>query len=504
MSLYVYFNLLIFFTYIVLFQKFLHIYQLKDYNNIRYLKHFINKKTLFVLLCSLLFVFELLIKNILLHIVINVILYIANLFYLKNLIKNKKTPLKFTKKLSRIYIISIIFLLTLSFYKYSFILFIVLSPVVPILANTLNLYDKIKNFHYIKKASLKIKNHSAQVIAITGSNGKTSVKNILLNMLSTQYKTQATPASYNTPLGIAKFINNELKHDTEFLILEYGARHKKDIKTLCKIYGANYGIVTTISAQHLESFKHIENIFLAKNELPKYLQNQTCVFNIDNLYCLRMYNFKTGNKTSISINTNADIFAKNIQVTNFQTTFNLIINKKNFLVQTSILGRHNITNICLATALAKSIGVSNKNIISSIKNLQPTPHRLQLIKTHINILDDSYNCSPASAKEALWILKNLPGKKMIATPGIIECGKQKYNINFNLGKQMSYCDYCIIIGNENKQAILEGITKPSNTIKKPLPEILFANTLEDAKQYFKKLATDDTLLLLNDLPDDYK
>ena len=86
----------------------------------------------------------------------------------------------------------------------------------------------------------------------------------LCEILSSKYNVQATPKSYNTPLGISKFINDELRDNTEYLILEYGARHKGDIKKLCNIFGADYGIVTTISAQHLESFKSIQNIYEAK------------------------------------------------------------------------------------------------------------------------------------------------------------------------------------------------------------------------------------------------
>ncbi|MBQ8615182.1 MAG: UDP-N-acetylmuramoyl-tripeptide--D-alanyl-D-alanine ligase, partial [Clostridia bacterium] len=144
---------------------------------------------------------------------------------MKNLIKSSKTPLKFTGKLSRLYIISIFVLLGLCFYKYAFCLIFVATFLCPIISNTINMYDKIRNKMFIKKAQKKLKNSYTQVIAITGSNGKTSVKNILLEVLSTEHKVQATPASYNTPIGIAKFINESLEKDTEFLILEYGARH---------------------------------------------------------------------------------------------------------------------------------------------------------------------------------------------------------------------------------------------------------------------------------------
>lgn len=500
MKIYYIFNLIVAIFNIIFLKKFFHIYQLKNYNIKRYFRYFKNKKTLFYFLCLIVFIFEIIFKNIYLYIIFNTILFVIYLFFIKNLIKSSKTPLIFTGKMSRLYIISIFIILILCYYKFSFVLVLSSCLILPIIANTINIYDKVKNYNFIKQAKNKLKNSYTQVIAITGSNGKTSVKNILQKLLETEHKTQSTPASYNTPIGIAKFINNELKKDTEFLILEYGARHKNDIKKLCKIFGADYGIITTLSAQHLETFKSLKNIYKAKNQLPIFLQNKPCVFNTDNLYTKKMFEEKTQKKISVSIFSQADIYAQNIKILNNSTLFELSLKNKPIKLTTQLLGRHNISNICLSAALSKSIGISNQNIVKAIKNLQPIEHRLQVIKTHINIIDDSYNCSPASAKEALWVIKNFPNKKMIVTPGIIECGKEKYNINFQLGKQMAFCDFCVIVGEENKQALTDGLK--SNL--KFSPNILFAQTLEDAKTHFKKLKNNDTLLLLNDLPDDYK
>lgn len=506
MPIYHLFNLLTTITNLLFLHKFFHIYQLKDYNNVRYFKYFSKIRLIFVLFCFILFVFELLIKNILFYIVTNTILYILNLFYLKKLIKNKKTPLKFTKKLSRLHAISIFILFLFCFYKYSFTLIPIITFLSPIISNAINFYDKFKNKHYIKFAQEKLKNSKVQIIAITGSNGKTSVKNILLDMLSTQFKTQATPKSFNTPLGIAKFINNDLKFDTDFLILEYGARHKKDIKKLCSLFGADYGIITTISSQHLESFHSTENVFKAKNELAKFLENKPCVFNLDNIYCQRMFKEKCGTKISCSTFSPANVSANNIKIENKKTSFNLVLNNNTLTCKTNLLGRHNIINICLASALANHLGITEENIVSTIKNLKPVEHRLELIETHINILDDTYNCSPASAKEAIWVLKQFPKNKMVATPGIVECGKEKFNINYQLGKQLTFCDYIIIIGEENKTAILKGIKTAilENPKSRKTPKIYCESTLDNAKQHFLKLNSGDTLLLLNDLPDDYK
>ncbi len=481
--------------------KFLHIYQLKNYNIIRYLRYFFNLKSLFIVFCLILFIFQLFIKNLLFYIVTSILIGTFYIFYLKKLVKSKKTPLKFTKKLIRIYYFSILIMLPFCFVRFAPPLLLGILPLVPVLANHMNIYDKILNAKFIRRAQEKIRLSKVKVIAITGSNGKTSVKNILFQMLSTQFKTQATPESFNTPIGIAKFINEKFQLDTNYLILEYGARHKCDIKKLCQLFGADFGIITSIAPQHLETFKSVENVFNAKKELMDFLQNRTCVFNIDNLYCKRMFQEKSTNKIPTSIFEKAEVCAENIKINNLKTEFDLVINNTSYNSIISLLGRHNISNICLATAMSKHLGVETENILKTIRNLSPTPHRLQLIKTDINIIDDSYNCSLSSAREALFVLEHSIGKKMVATPGIIEGGSHQFKINENLGKMLSIANYCILIGKYNREALISGIKKA--TTKSQSLKILVADSLEDAKQYFSLLSPKDTLLLLNDLPDDY-
>ncbi len=491
-------NLVLFFTNSILLYKYLHVYQLKSYRAIRYFRYFKHKKSLFFVICLIFYIIELFINSLLTKIIFNYIFYVLNLFFIKNLIKSKKTPLKYTKKLIRIEILSILILSIMSFYKDGFLLMMFITPLLPVIANSINFYDKIKSHHFISTAQKKLKNSQTKIIAITGSNGKTSVKNILEKMLSTKFNTQATPASYNTPLGIAKFINEQLKFSTDYLILEYGARKRGDIKKLCKLYGADYGIITSIAPQHLETFKSIENIFLEKSYLSHFLQNKPCVFNMDNLYVLRAYHDKTEQKFGISITAEADIYANYLQFQNFQMNFCLNLNGEKFILNTSLLGEHNITNICLASALAQHLGIDINNIARTIENLQPTPHRLQLLQSHINILDDSYNCSPASAQQALKILKQMPNKKMIVTPGIIEGGKRQFDINFKLGELIADFDYCIIVGETNKEALKSGLKNAGKSCI-----IKYVKNLEQAKQHFGLLSPNDTLLLLNDLPDDY-
>lgn len=481
---------------ILTFKNYLHIYQLKDYNNIRYLKFF--KFKLFIIIFNIFSILiAILIKN-QLKIAIILLNTIINLIFNLKLIKNSKTPIKYTNKIKRLYIISILIIIFCTFLIKINLIFNIFIIFTPIFANILNIYDKIKNYHFIKKASKKLKISKTKVIAITGSNGKTSVKNILAKMLGCKYQVQASPKSYNTPLGLSLFINNNLKPDTDFIILEYGARHTNDIKNLCKIFGADYGTITTISNQHMESFKTIENVVSAKSELAKFLKNKLCIFNNDNKYCEDLYYKKSGKKLSISTHKKSSIYATDVCVKNFKTSFNLHLKNKTFECTTNLLGEHNITNILLSCAMAKHLKIKTKDIINVIANLTATPHRLEYIKSHINILDDSYNCSLESATNAIKVLNCCTNKKMIVTPGIIEGGKDQYSINFELGKLCENIDYIIIIGNTNKKAILDGLKslKTNNNI-------FCEASLESAKQHFSKLSYNDTLLLLNDLPDDY-
>lgn len=483
---------------ILFIKKYLHIFQLKDYNSKRYIKFFIPYKILFqvVNICTTLLLS--LIPNLIIQCIIFTCSIVLNILFNINLIKQNKTPIRFTNKLKRLYVICLLILIFSLFIAKIYAISSFLLIFTPIFANFINIYDKIKNFKFIKLAQKKLKASNAKIIAITGSNGKTSVKNILHKMLEIKYNVLSSPHSYNTPLGLSKFINNSCLINVNYIILEYGARNKNDIKNLCKIFGADYGIITTISPQHLETFKNINNIYLAKKELSNYLKNNLCVFNLDNEFTKQMFNEKQEKKLGISINTKANIYADNILFKNFKTEFDLHCLNSTHKIQTSLLGKHNIANILLSFSLAKELNIEDEKLVDCIKKLEPTPHRLEYINGHIHILDDSYNCSISSAIEAINVLSQTPNKKMILTPGIIEGGKQQFNLNYDLGKMCNIADYLVIVGETNKKAILAGLKSHNYKTK-----IFFAKDLEASKQLFSLLNKDDTLLILNDLPDDY-
>lgn len=489
-------NLIILIFNCIFYEKYLHIWQLKDYNAKRYLSHFKNK----FLLCGfylILFLLEIIFKNTILNICLNTFALIVNLLFISKLISTNKTPIKYTGKIKRSYVIASIVLAIISIFYYGAIISLFALLFLPVICNFLNIYDKILNQKFIKLAREKLALSKAKVIAITGSNGKTSVKNILAEMLK-RYNVLASPKSYNTPLGISKFINDSNLENCNYIILEYGARHIGDVKKLCKIFGADYGIITLVAPQHLESFKTMHNIFKAKKELSDFLGEKLCVYNLDNIYTYEMHAKKVGKKVGVSLFGEADIFLTDLQIKNFKTTFNIHYKNKTYAAKTKLLGRHNATNILLAAALAANLGVEMTEIVDTIKKLNYVPHRLELIKSDINILDDSYNCSLASAKEALYVLRALPNKKVVATPGIIEGGDCQFDINYELGKMLTCADKVLVIGTTNKNALTRAMES------KKFKKYKCFQTLEEAKSEFNKLSKGDTLLLLNDLPDDYK
>lgn len=485
-------------------KKFLHIYQLKNYQNLRFLEFFSKNIKIYTVFLAFFAVFLAFLKNFYVISVFNIVIFISNYYLFKDIINSKKTPINYTKKLIRIYLLSIVLVIIPLPLYFGYVLSTFILLFSPIISNILNLYDKILNAIYIHKARKKLKSSNVKIIAITGSNGKTSVKNILAKILEKDYKVLPTPLSYNTPLGIAKFINENTLDNIDFIILEYGARRVGDIKKLCKIFGADYGIVTMVGNQHLATFKSRENIYLAKRELAKFLKEKLCVFNLDNIYTLRMFYEKYGEKVGVSINTQNGgndknlIYANDINIKNFLTEFNLHVFNKTYKVKTSLLGAHNVLNIVLCTALSLRLGVKIRKIVSAIRSLKFTPHRLELIKSRINIFDDSYNCSLDSAKASIDVLSKMKNKKMVVTPGIIEGGKTEYDLNFQLGKMLHIFDFVIIIGEHNKRAITDGL----KSIKKT-SNIFYCRDLKGAKKYFSMLNDGENLLLLNDLPDDY-
>ena len=527
----------------------LHFFQWKGYFYKRYLKYLIKNKLIIIFNCIL--IFQILI-NILnfspffsIFILNNIILIINTFILFIFLISRKKINFIFTFRIFRLFLMFCFTYFILYFTnKYVLLFSIILIPILIIVLDLLDTYKYIQDNKCLNTAIKKLENNkNLIVIGITGSNGKTSIKEILTQLLSIKYKVITTQKNQNTLKGAIIAINKFLNTDTQIFICEMGARCIGDIKKICNFVNPNLGIISTVSPQHLETFKTEKNIYLTKKELADYLNENYCVFNIDNEQVLQMYEEKIGKKSSISINSKSDLYASNIHIVNYHTYFDIHYNSQIYPCHTNLLGEHNVTNILLALNLALHLGIDINSAIQKIISLSPTPHRLEYIKSHIDIIDDSYNCSINSAKMAINVLKSSPKFKIICTPGIIEGGKKQYELNSQLSSMINeVADCVIIVGKTNRFALISklkdfeliyiepdtiynklihAINKNSNKIKRyknyfikqvELKNIIpstkkcayIVNSLEYAKKLFTKLINkNQVLLILNDLPDEY-
>ena len=432
----------------------------------------------------------------------------------------KKTPLKLTNRMNRanilMYILCFIFtfgLIILSSLYLPFLRFgiiaitpLILPILVPFVHWMLKPLEAGINKGYVRRAEKKLAQFPNLIkIGITGSFGKTSTKNFLATILSEKYSVCATPFNFNTPTGITKTVLQNLTLGHQVFIAEMGARQQGDIQELCEIVEPKYGILTSIGAQHIATFKSLENVKRTKMELPKYLGTEGfCVFNIDSPAVSEIISQCDCRKCTVSINGPADIFATDIVTSSEGTRFTLHMDKKTLECSTKLLGLHNIDNLLLCVALARELGLSDQQILSGISKVAPVEHRLQLINAEngVTILDDTYNASIEGSQRALEVLEMFEGRrKIVITPGLVELGTMERLENYNFGKRISkVANIVIIVNKSNYLSIRQGLLDSGfDETKIYEAENLFA-TQEIMKQI---LLSGDVILWENDLPDNY-
>ncbi len=444
-------------------------------------------------------------------------LFITNLFSAK-----QKTPLKYTKRMTRFVacymVITLIISVVIEFVGFLFIPYLsygaigfmplLLLPIVFVSYYIMLPLEKLISNSFIKKAKVRLKNvKGIKIIGITGSYGKTTVKNILGKILSEKYKVCISPSSYNTPLGLSKTILNNLSDDDEVFIAEMGAKQRFDIKELCEMVEPTYGLITGVGNQHLLTFGSEENIIKTKGELAEYItaKGGNLYINTDSKNANELAKtYKNAHNLSLYAEKHAEnsLYIKNVKTTKSGSNFDLCINKEKVHVSTILLGEHNISNILLAANVAYDLGLSLSEIALGIGKLLPISHRLEIIKSNAyTIIDDAYNSSVEGSKASLDVLSKFDGKKFIITPGLVELGSEQFNSNFEFGRNMaSVCDYVIIDSGINYDAISSGLIfagfNESN--------ILIASSLNMAvKLLGEYINPNDVVLFENDLPDNY-
>ncbi len=440
---------------------------------------------------------------------------------------NAKVPLRKTKRLIRLAITYIILLSVFSFgffvlmeylayvvsmeivavLRYSLVCFTpILTPFALFLAYGINLpFEEVIKRYYVKKAKNKIAKMDVKKIAITGSYGKTSVKEILKTLFSQKYRVLATPMSYNTPMGLGITIRG-LDSTHDIFIAEFGARYKGDVKELTEIVKPDYAVLTGVNNQHLETFGSIETTKKTKFELFENLkQGGVGFFSSDNEGSMELYQKFDGEKYLAGLDgENGLVKATDIKVGPNGTTFTLVFDKKEKVTcKTTLLGSHNVRNICLASAVAYKVGLAPEEIAQGINRLTTIEHRLELMpnKKNIVIIDDSYNSNVDGVRAAMEVLDAFNGRKIVLTPGLVELGKEENIANFEMGKLLAkHTDMVIIIGKHNAEMLINGLKDAGFNTEK----VLFAKSLNRGNDLLNEImAEGDVVLFENDLPDNY-
>ena len=285
-----------------------------------------------------------------------------------------------------------------------------------------------------------------KVIAITGSNGKTTTKDMIYSVLSRKYITKKTEGNYNNHIGLP-FTILQLKEKDEIVVLEMGMSGFGEIDLLSSIAKPDIGVITNIGDSHLEFLKTRENVFKAKTELLNYVFSENTYIIGDDQYLKNV----VGNKIGFSRENNFVI--EDFIDSNDGMSFK--VENSEYIL--NLNGKHNALNAGMAIAIGKRFGLTSEEIKEGLKNLHLTPMRFQKIeKENLIYINDAYNASPISMEYSLNTFDKLYNnmKKIVVLGDMLELGEKEIEFHREIiEKALSIkCDKIYLYGERMKKA----------------------------------------------------
>jgi UDP-N-acetylmuramoyl-tripeptide--D-alanyl-D-alanine ligase len=277
------------------------------------------------------------------------------------------------------------------------------------------------------------------LIAVTGSNGKTTVKNMLAAILAELGAVHATAGNLNNDIGVPLTLF-ELDDGDKWAVIEMGANHPGEISRLCEIARPQVAIVTQCAPAHLEGFGSVAGVAKAKGEIySKLSASGTAIINADDPYAgLWLSLAGTRRVLTFAINAKADVQAVDLvpSMRPWGTRFTMRIPGDNVAVTVPLPGRHNVMNALAAAACAFSVGCPPEQIVRGLAKVSAAPGRLQLAQYNgQQILDDSYNANPASLDAAFEVLLGLPGPRWLVLGDMAELGADAERLHVEAGRR---------------------------------------------------------------------
>lgn len=249
------------------------------------------------------------------------------------------------------------------------------------------------------------------VIGITGSNGKTTTKDMMAAVTKAAFKTHYTKGNLNNHIGLPLTILS-MPNDTEVLILEMGMNHFGEIESLSKIAKPDYAVITNIGESHIEYLGSREGITKAKLEITKGMKGNSKLL-IDGDESLLTHMHKQRYVITCGFNAHNDVIIAHVKFDCNHTQFQLMDECDGYVYNIPLLGNHHALNATFAITVAKRLGITNTKINDALTRLEHTSMRFELFKgkNGISVINDAYNASPTSMKAAINVVKNMEGYK---------------------------------------------------------------------------------------------
>jgi UDP-N-acetylmuramoyl-tripeptide--D-alanyl-D-alanine ligase len=359
-----------------------------------------------------------------------------------------------------------------------------------------------------RMAAAKLAEGRPRIIAITGSAGKTTTKELVAHLLSGRYRVLRTPASFNTPLGIARTVNDSYDGQDIFVV-EMGAYKRGEIKKLCDLVGGtDVSAITTVNAQHLERFGSLDATAEAKYEIVEGLHpGGAAVLNYDVPALRQRVLAEGGRENLISFGVESDdvtLRGSNVTETPEGIEFDVTRNGETVHLKTRLLARHNAYNVLAAMGIGLSSGLDLEYMAGAIRGFTPPDHRLQPFEAGngVTVLDDAYNANPEGIIGAIEVMgRYAPRRRILVTPGLIEMGPEKGAYHARIGEAAAAnVDLAFLVGPRQTADIRAAILAAGF----PEASLHTTRSFDEARETLGQIgAPGDVILYANDLPDQF-
>jgi len=360
-------------------------------------------------------------------------------------------------------------------------------------------YVEPKQKKQISSSETIFAHHPAIKIAVAGSYGKTSMKEVLKTVLSQGLDVVATDANHNVAIEHAK-LAKRLNGREDVLIIEYGEGAPGDVENFSKITHPTHAVITGIAPAHLDRYKTLDAAALDIFSLGTYLKGKNVYVNIES-ESVKQYlkpSYQTYGSKGIG-----SWKVSNLSIDINGTTFSLSKGKEVFNLTSGLLGRHNVGTLVLGAVIAKDLGLTNQQIESGVKLTKPFEHRMQPYKlAGAWIIDDTYNGNIEGIRAGTNLLNELEAKRKIyVTPGLVDQGEETEKVHLEMGRLIAGCkpDLVVLMKNSVTDFISQGLKK-SNFRGQLRIESDPLNFYHNLDQF---VAVGDIVLMQNDWPDNY-